>query len=194
MIEKLMNGEKLAPFDCLVKPFLPIIPKKLLPNHLTFIRLVFTPALIVYLVAGEYRISFVIFILLAITDFLDGALARLRNQITEWGKVWDPVADKLLVGSVVAILLLKINLVLAVLVLVIETTFILAGVVNKVSANPIGIQANNYGKIKMNLQCFGASFLMIGLFAAMPVLISLAQIFFYISVFFALISLLKKGI
>lgn len=185
---------KLAPYDKVIKYILPIIPKSLKPNHLTFVRLIFTPVLIVWLVAGEYTISLILFIVLALTDMFDGSMARLRNQITDWGKIWDPIADKLLIGSVVAILLLQVNLTLTVLLLAFDLAFIIGGTFQKMRVKDIDIQANIWGKIKMNLHCFGAGFLILGSFMQFEQMVFFAQILFYLSLFFALISLIKKGI
>ena len=50
---------------------------------------------------GTYRIiTFILCILAAVTDFLDGYIARKRNEITEFGKIIDPLADKILVGII----------------------------------------------------------------------------------------------
>ncbi|MBI5077387.1 CDP-alcohol phosphatidyltransferase family protein, partial [Candidatus Falkowbacteria bacterium] len=158
-----------APYDRLLKPILPLIPDGLKPNHLTFIRLIFSPILIVLLLGEQDLWALSLFIVLAITDMLDGSLARLRNQITDWGKVWDPIADKMLIGSVVVILLLDINLTLMVLLLAFELAFILGGAFHRLVSDA-RIQANIWGKIKMNLQCFGAGFLILGSFADLSLL------------------------
>ena len=186
--------EGFAPYDHFVKLFLPIIPQKIKPNHLTLVRLVFTPVLIVWLLMEYYLPALILFIVLALTDLFDGSIARLRNQITEWGKLWDPIADKLLVGSVVFILLLQLNFSLALLVLGFETAFIVAGSLKKILAKDKEVQANVWGKIKMNLQCFGAAFLILGFFSGSPVLIVLSQVLLYISLFFAALSFISNGI
>jgi len=189
------NENKLVPYDRLIKLFLPIIPEKLMPNHVTFFRLVCVPVLIFFLLSDEYLIALLLFIVMAFTDMLDGSMARLRNQITEWGKVWDPVADKLMIGSVIVILLFKLNFSLAILVLAMDLAFIAGGVIYKITAShPIDIQANNWGKIKMNLQCLGAACLIIGFGLNLPTVTFAGEIFFYMSVFFAAMSLLTKGI
>ncbi|KKQ79196.1 MAG: CDP-diacylglycerol-glycerol-3-phosphate 3-phosphatidyltransferase [Parcubacteria group bacterium GW2011_GWC2_38_7] len=181
-----------APYDRLVKYLLPIIPQKLKPNHLTFVRLIFTPVLIVSLLLEMYKFSLVLFIVLALTDLFDGSIARLRNQITDWGKLWDPIADKLLIGSVVVLLLFKINLVLTILLLMFELSFILGGAF--MHMNNGDVKANAWGKIKMNLQAFGGGFLILGFFLNWNIMISSAEVVLFCSLFFALISLVKKGI
>ncbi|OGF35089.1 hypothetical protein A2482_00990 [Candidatus Falkowbacteria bacterium RIFOXYC2_FULL_48_21] len=183
-----------APYDRVLKHLLPIVPHKLKPNHLTMVRLVLAPLLIIPLHYDDYIVALVAFVLLAITDMLDGSLARLRNQITDWGKIWDPVADKLLVGVVVVMMLLKVNLSLTILVLSLEAAFILGGVLQKMHEENVDIKANVWGKIKMNLQCFGAGLLMLGFILVEPTLFTLGEVAFYFSLFFAVLSIFKHGI
>ena len=73
-----------------------------LPNALTFLRILMIPAVyITYYQLPERRwIALVIYLLASFTDFLDGYLARKWNQITSFGKLFDPLADKLIVLTV----------------------------------------------------------------------------------------------
>jgi CDP-diacylglycerol---glycerol-3-phosphate 3-phosphatidyltransferase len=70
-----------------------------LPNIITLVRISFTPVIaLLPFIAGYWPklIAFLIFLAAAISDVFDGYLARSRNQITDLGKVLDPIADKLL--------------------------------------------------------------------------------------------------
>ncbi len=70
-----------------------------LPNVITLTRIAMTPVIaLLPFIAGYWPklIAFVVFILVAVTDVWDGYLARSRNQVTDLGKVLDPLADKLL--------------------------------------------------------------------------------------------------
>lgn len=75
-----------------------------LPNSLTLIRILTIPFFLVLLSSRRYAEAFWIFILGAVTDALDGAVARLTAQATPLGAYLDPVADKLLVMSSYAML------------------------------------------------------------------------------------------
>ena len=70
-----------------------------LPNKLTLLRVIMIPAFIIVLMTGYYYASAVIFVLASATDALDGHIARKYNLITNFGKIMDPLADKLLVVS-----------------------------------------------------------------------------------------------
>lgn len=194
---KYMEAQKkkiFAPYDCVVKLFLPIIPQKLEPNYLTVFRLIGAPVLILFLWLENYNIALLLFIVLGVTDMLDGSIARLRNKTTDWGKLWDPIADKILIGSVVVVLLLKINIVLTVILLAIESAFILGGAFQRIKDTTVEITANVWGKIKFNLQAIAGVSLILGYILEMTSFIYVGESFLYVSVLFAIMSLFKKGI
>jgi CDP-diacylglycerol--glycerol-3-phosphate 3-phosphatidyltransferase len=73
-----------------------------LPNQLTILRIILTPVFLVLFLSGVpwlIQLSYVVFIIAAITDWYDGWLARKFNYITEWGKFMDPLADKILTST-----------------------------------------------------------------------------------------------
>src|SRR3989338_8809859 len=70
-----------------------------LPNFVTLIRIVLIHFFLVLLSSGLYLDALIVFIAGGLTDFLDGALARMTNQQTALGAYLDPVADKLLIMS-----------------------------------------------------------------------------------------------
>ena len=67
------------------------------PNVLTMLRLVLVPVFAVLFFRGDRKASLAVFIAASLTDLLDGYLARRLNQITDFGKLFDPLADKLMV-------------------------------------------------------------------------------------------------
>ena len=72
-----------------------------LPNILTFLRLILAPALIIYLIVDKTDsakfLGMFVFIVIIATDFFDGYLARKFNNISNFGKVFDPIADKMII-------------------------------------------------------------------------------------------------
>jgi CDP-diacylglycerol--glycerol-3-phosphate 3-phosphatidyltransferase len=74
-----------------------------IPNVITFSRIVFVPVIFIVLLSSPGRTlslwGAVLFTLASVTDFLDGYIARRMNRVTSLGKFLDPLADKLLVGT-----------------------------------------------------------------------------------------------
>ncbi|MCL2091054.1 MAG: CDP-diacylglycerol--glycerol-3-phosphate 3-phosphatidyltransferase [Micrococcales bacterium] len=80
-----------------------------LPNLLTVLRIALVPVFVVVLVVGADRLGLRLlavglFVVAAATDQLDGWLARRWDQVTDVGKILDPIADKLLMGSALVVL------------------------------------------------------------------------------------------
>ncbi|ETR74116.1 MAG: CDP-diacylglycerol--glycerol-3-phosphate 3-phosphatidyltransferase [Candidatus Magnetoglobus multicellularis str. Araruama] len=70
-----------------------------IPNILTVIRILLTPIFVIAIIKNVYSFALMIFAIAAISDALDGLIARYLNQRTELGAQMDPVADKLLLSS-----------------------------------------------------------------------------------------------
>src|SRR5690242_2692989 len=81
-----------------------LTPRWVRPNHLTLLRLLLVPFVLYFLAHERYAIGVPLFLFAALTDWFDGALARTRKQITEWGITHDPFVDKLLIGSVLFVI------------------------------------------------------------------------------------------
>ena len=84
-----------------------------LPNKITISRILMIPIFVaVYylkVLPFNFVISAVIFSIAALTDFLDGAIARKRNLVTAFGKFLDPIADKVLVSTALIVLLVPFD-------------------------------------------------------------------------------------
>lgn len=121
----------------------------------TLSRIVIVPLLVVLMLAkpsGWAMTCCVLFIAASITDWLDGYLARKLNSVSDMGKFMDPIADKVLVSSVL-IMLIPLQLIEAVAVLLlINRDVIIGGVRSIAAAQGQVIAAGNLGKWKTTTQ------------------------------------------
>lgn len=127
-----------------------------LPNKITTIRVFMIPLYLVFMLVeqipyGRY-IAGVVFTLAAITDALDGYIARKNNLITNFGKFMDPLADKLLVCSAL-ICFVEFNQIPSLIaIIIIARDFIVNGLRLIASDNGVVLAAGWWGKIKTTVQ------------------------------------------
>ena len=126
-----------------------------IPNALTVVRILLVPVLVAALLVETKHgdtIAAVVFALAAITDGLDGYIARSRRAITTFGKVMDPIADKLLIAAALISLVSLNRLDAWVAMVVIAREFAVS--VLRVAAGQQGaiIPANRLGKAKTVIQ------------------------------------------
>jgi len=187
--------EVIHPHDRLLeKLFLRFLPSSITPNALTMIRILLTPAVFLVISAENYRLGLPFFLLVAFTDALDGSLARTRGQITRFGMLFDPLADKFLIGSMVMLLVFRyLDPFLALAVLGVEIVLILSALVAKAKFKTVRM-ANIWGKIKMMLQVLAVFLTLIGLALTTPSLLGIAAWLFGLAIGFAVISLFSHGL
>lgn len=183
----------LQPHDYLLRAtILPLIPRWITPNHVTVVRFGLTPLVIWLMLTEHYRLGAGLFLLAALTDAVDGSLARVRNRITRWGKTFDPLADKLLMGALFIILALPQFPTTVVLIVVIDLSFIGAGWYWK--RQGYDIQANVWGKLKMNCQVLAVALLLASAMGGPPWLVSGAHWALVSAILLAIASLITHGI
>ena len=125
-----------------------------LPNKLTLARMIAVPFFIAAFIMGYYPVSLVIFVLASVTDYFDGKIARERNLVTNFGKIMDPLADKILVYSALC-LFIEAELIAAwMLILILAREFIVAGMRTVAASEGRVLAAGMSGKIKTVLQMF----------------------------------------
>ena len=132
-----------------------------LPNYLTVFRIILVPVFLYFLfltkIPARILIALIIFIVACFTDYLDGMLARKMNIISDFGKLMDPLADKLIVLSALAGLCwlppFRISIVIFFIILVRELVItILREVYQK---KGVVVPADFFGKLKTVLQMAG---------------------------------------
>lgn len=182
---------RLTLFDkILARTVLPAIPYAVTPNTITFLRLVSVPFVIYFFWTEAYSIALPLFILSAFSDAIDGAIARTRDLVTNFGKLFDPLADKLLVASAAIVLIPRfIDWYIALIIIGIDLILISNAYLQKRYYGRI-IQAENSGKIKMLLQVCGLIALLLFTVWGIPFLLVVAQYAFYGAIIFALLSLI----
>jgi cardiolipin synthase len=124
------------------------------PNQLTFLRLGFLPFFIITILYGKYHLALAVLIIAALTDGLDGLLARSLNQKTALGAYLDPIADKLLLSSSFVVLALnrKISWWLATLVLSRDVLLLTSAAVILVVSGYRPFPPSIYGKLTTAVQ------------------------------------------
>jgi CDP-diacylglycerol--glycerol-3-phosphate 3-phosphatidyltransferase len=125
---------------------------KNLPNALTVLRVLMIPVFIVALMRGHALIAAVLFAVASLTDALDGYLARKYDLISNFGKLMDPLADKLLVVSAFACFV-ELTLVPAwVLIVILAREFTITGLRSVAASEGVVIAAGASGKLKTVFQ------------------------------------------
>jgi CDP-diacylglycerol---glycerol-3-phosphate 3-phosphatidyltransferase len=122
-----------------------------LPNQLTILRLLLVPVIGITLTASfasHDQVSAAVYATAAATDTLDGQIARRRKLVTDLGKFLDPLADKLLVITVLAILVSAGDLAFWVVVVIFAREFVITGLRFVAAQQGVVIGASPWGKSK----------------------------------------------
>lgn len=152
-----------------------------LANKLTLLRLFLVPVILtLMLISGpnvnsslfewgieinKYYISYtwlvasILFIIASLTDYFDGYWARKHNQITTFGKFFDPIADKILVNGVFIVMTAANIIPVWITIIIILRDIIVDAIRMFLSSQNIILAANNYGKLKTITQMIGITIL-----------------------------------
>lgn len=183
------NPYKYYPHDYLLKAtVLPFIPHVVQPNHITALRMALTPLVLYLLATDRLFLGVPLFILTAFSDAVDGSLARVRKRITPWGILFDPIADKLLIGLVALVFALKYFHPIVVVAAVAFDLLPLAIWLLRAKQNRGVMMANLWGKGKMFLQFCAITLLLLGVVLGIAELRLVAEILLVIATGFAAIA------
>ena len=130
---------------------LTLLKRMNLPNKLTLLRVALVPVMCAFICveAGWAQLAAaLIFVGAAVTDMFDGRIARSRNLITDFGKLMDPVADKLLVTAAMVFLTAQHRMNAGVCVVFIAREFIISGFRMIAASRGVVIAAGPLGKYK----------------------------------------------
>jgi CDP-diacylglycerol--glycerol-3-phosphate 3-phosphatidyltransferase len=142
-----------------------VAPLLNVPNALTLLRIFLVPFLVVVLLTkfeGKEIWGVSIFLVAALTDFLDGFLARRRGQVTSLGILLDPIADKLLVSAAFISLVQQGVVPAWMVVVIVGREFAMTDLRSLASSHGIVVPASIWGKFKMASQVLAISLLIIG--------------------------------
>ena len=137
-----------------------------LPNKLTVARIILTPFFLAAMVLNfkyHYLVATLIFIVASVTDFLDGKIARKSNLVTTFGKLCDPVADKMLTTAAL-LAFMKLGLCnIWIVMIVLSREFLVTSFRLVASAQGVVIAAGIWGKLKTASQMIFSIIIMVGI-------------------------------
>ena len=147
-----------------------------LPNKLTMLRVILIPFFVVFMLGS----------LLGDADLLDGKIARKYNLVTDFGKLMDPLADKLLVSAALICLCEMGRLAAWIVIIIISREFIISGLRQIAADNGIVIAASYWGKYKTTFQMIMICLLIVNI----DVLSLISAIVTWIAVILTIVSLI----
>ena len=162
-----------------------------LPNKLTMLRVILIPFFVVFMLGSllgdaDKWIALGIFIAASLTDLLDGKIARKYNLVTDFGKLMDPLADKLLVSAALICLCEMGRLAAWIVIIIISREFIISGLRQIAADNGIVIAASYWGKYKTTFQMIMICLLIVNI----DVLSLISAIVTWIAVILTIVSLI----
>jgi CDP-diacylglycerol--glycerol-3-phosphate 3-phosphatidyltransferase len=131
-----------------------------LPTVITFARILLIP-LFIFVVYSKPLLGAFIFIIASVTDILDGYIARKSQQVTKFGVLLDPIADKLLIITALIVLVDMTPIAAWIAIVIITREFAVTGLRIVALSKDIIIPAEMGGKIKMIAQFSSILFLLI---------------------------------
>lgn len=120
---------------------------KHIPNILTVIRILLIPVIVVFIFIGNYILAFVFFTISGITDIVDGFIARKFNLISNFGKLMDPLADKLTQIATLASLVFTNIIPIWILLIVFLKEFIMICGASFLYGKDVVVYSRWYGKL-----------------------------------------------
>lgn len=174
---------------------------KHVPNTLTIIRFLLIPVIVISIFNGNYITAFIFFTISGITDIADGFIARKFNLISNFGKLMDPLADKLTQIATIACLTLKNIIPIWILAIVLLKELIMIAGASFLYGKDVVVYSKWYGKLATVLFYVAIVFsLLINQFELLSIWSDLDLWLFYLALLATVFSLLmyikdvyKKG-
>lgn len=163
-----------------------------LPNQLTTMRVILIPFFVVFFMVSDRNpifglLALITFILASFTDFLDGYIARKFNMITNFGKLMDPLADKLLVTAALVLLTQSGDIPVPVTIVIISREFAVSGLRQVAAEQGLVLAAGYLGKFKTVFQMIFIILMLTG----MEPFLGYARICMWIALALTIISMIE---
>ena len=125
-----------------------------IPNLITLARIILVPVVVWAIASGQMRLAFLLFLAAAVSDAVDGFLAKRFGMKTELGAYLDPLADKVLIVSIYVTLGITAVIPLWVVILVVSRDFMIVGaiVLSWVVDRPVKIKPHMVSKLNTGVQ------------------------------------------
>ena len=160
-----------------------------LPNKLTVIRMVAVPFFIAFYMMGWALPALILFVAASLTDMLDGQIARKYNLVTNFGKIMDPLADKILVYSAFCMMVEDGTVPGWMMIVILAREFVVSGMRTVAASEGIVVAAGMSGKIKTVLQMIAVPLLlMLRAFPDVMILYYTAYAFLWASLVMTVVS------
>lgn len=120
---------------------------KYIPNALTILRLLLIPFIVLYIFSGNYILAFVFFTISGLTDIADGFIARKFNLVSNFGKLMDPLADKLTqIATLTSLVITNIIPIWILLIVLLKEFFMIVGA-SFLYGKDVVVYSKWYGKL-----------------------------------------------
>lgn len=162
---KLELKEESAGIKANLSHFVKYFNFKQLPNFMTIFRILIIPVIVITFYFDDikfaHRIAAILFFLAGLTDFLDGFLARRYNLQSNLGRILDPIADKLLVGSIL-LMVVKFNKANEIpCMLILAREILISGLREFLAEVRVSVPVSQLAKIKTTVQMFALFILLL---------------------------------
>ena len=160
-----------------------------LPNRLTMLRILLVPVFVLLFYAGWYFLSLIVFAAASITDTLDGYIARSQNLVTNFGKLMDPLADKILVMAAMLCFVQAGRCPAWVVIVILAREFLVTSLRLIAAGEGIVIAADVFGKLKTIFQMVWIVCGLLALsFSGVKLFSAFASVLMWVSLALALLS------
>ena len=156
-----------------------------LPNKLTIARVICVPIFVVLYYLDLNLWACIVFVIASITDMLDGRIARSRNLVTNFGKIMDPLADKVLVYAAFCLFIEKGVMPGWMLIIILAREFAVSGMRTVAASQGTVVAAGMTGKIKTVLQMIAVPLLILG---KPDIIMTLGQVFLWAALIMTVVS------